>query len=190
MLLNKNGVLLPVATKRQNLEAEVGDKGRKFYSMLNDLGKWGTPHVKPHVFHRTQIKRIFSKTKTKGSFQSTIPQSLRQLLRSNPDSLLCSQLLSGFIPAPPGCMLSRHHHWPCDFLVCDIPCSWARECVCTLGRQDRDRDERDRERDCLLEVMGHVVMSQHPWGGQATVPSSTGSEQQATKKQDCGPGTF
>ena len=46
MLLNKNGVPLPVATKRQTLEAEAGEKGKKFYSMLNDLGEWGTPHFK------------------------------------------------------------------------------------------------------------------------------------------------
>ena len=52
LLLNKNGV-----TKRQTLEAEAGEKGKKvFIQMLNNLEEWGTPHLKVHLLCKTETK--------------------------------------------------------------------------------------------------------------------------------------
>ena len=122
-----------------------------------------------------QNPAILSKTKTKGSAQSscsilsTILWRPRPQLRGYPGSLACSQLLSSFRLLPGGCLWS----WAA---IGHAASRTAKSCAPGLESTQTHwwtlHQFSKRDRDSLLEAMGHVTSTVHgTWKGQARAPS-------------------
>ena len=126
----KMGVQLPTASSRQILEAEAGEKGRRFLFKCCSIWENGRllSQIPSPPGNPEENSATLSQTKIKGNVQSSFSHSKyhqvlpkyhfgnhRWLLSGHPGSSAFSQPLPGFRLLPGTHLWALRCHWPCSF---------------------------------------------------------------------------